>query len=90
MHEPAEARESRQKQVDGPGGHDGSWLLWVAFAIVVYLLGLGPAVKLHRAVPKARPMIEAAYFWVEPLTRSSPRFNAVAEWYVFKVWRVKR
>ncbi len=90
MGQPHEAKQSQPDPKAGEGSLDLSWLLWVGVAIMLYLLSLGPAVKLHRAVPKSRPVIEAMYFWVEPLARSSPKFNAAAEWYVFNVWQVKR
>ncbi len=88
--------EQTDKPVESPpdegaerAGHDFRWLFWAGVVFAVYLLAFGPAVKLHRAVPEARRPIEAMYFWLEPLARSCPQFDAAVDWYVHKVWRVK-
>lgn len=90
MEHPEQAAEDRPDHQTGPPAHDfPSVFFWLGVAFTIYLLAIGPAVKLHRAAPQTRPVIEAMYFWVDPLARSSPTANAVLQWYVRKVWREK-
>ncbi len=89
MQQPVKETEGQPTVEYEDRGHGLSWFVWAIFGLAAYLLAVGPAVKLHRAVPQVRPAIQAIYFWVDPLTRISPQFNAAVEWYVFKVWRVK-
>ena len=81
--------DSHPDESAGEAAHGFQSFYWIILAVATYLLALGPAVKLHRAVPQSRPAIAAIYFWVEPAARASPQLDAVLRWYVYKVWRVK-
>ncbi len=86
--EPPRDRSSDEAQ-HASQSHGISWLLWAPLVLFLYLLAIGPAVKVHRAIPAARRPIEVAYCWVDPLDRKCPPFGKVLRWYVEKVWGVK-
>jgi hypothetical protein len=72
-----------------PNGGSSGWLLWVlVFIFVAYPLGIGPAAKLHRCCPRARPAIETVY---KPLVVLMEHCYPVRDsmlWYLSKVWKV--
>jgi hypothetical protein len=68
-----------------------AWLyVWTFIVVIlVYVLGLGPAVRLHRSKPAARPVIEWVYAPLVQLCKHSPKASRIVESYLEKVWHVK-
>jgi hypothetical protein len=89
MEQPGKPSEGHSGQEADDAAHSSPWLLWMPVAFLAYVLALGPAARLHNAVPQTRRAIEAAYFWVSPLAGASPTFMKAVRWYTEKVWGAK-
>lgn len=69
-----------------PGGSWAIWAKWVFILAGAYALGLGPAIRIHKAVPVARGVIETVYAPVEVLARYEPA-GRFLRWYA-DCWRL--
>jgi len=68
----------------------GSWLaLGLPLGLVIYCLSIGPAARLHRNTPAARPAIEAFYKPLTALIQNCRPASKFFEWYIIVVWKVK-
>jgi len=81
-----------EDQADQAGGGSGiglrlGWSLPVL--LLAYCLGIGPAARLHRSTPAARPAIEAFYKPLTILIDHCRPIRGFFEWYVAAVWKVK-
>jgi hypothetical protein len=63
-----------------------SWLFWSGTFLVVYLLGIGPAVKLHRRYPRTQPAIEIIYCPLKVLCKHCKPVDEAVDWYLQRVW----
>jgi hypothetical protein len=80
--------EAPPERTHGAGGV--YWLVWAPFLLlVVYPLSIGPAARLHKACPPARPAIEAAYYPLVALGKDNEKIASSLNWYVMKIWGVK-
>jgi hypothetical protein len=58
-----------------------SYLLLIVFPVVIYVLGMGPAVKIHRALPgsTAAKAVEVTYGPLEQICRRyDPAYNLLS------------
>jgi hypothetical protein len=74
---------------DSAHGGSSLWFVWAFFLLVViYPLSIGPAAKIHRKHPAARPAIETAYKPVTTLMEHSTHVRDFFVWYAEKIWKL--
>jgi hypothetical protein len=88
MNEPADTdQEPREVCAPGRGLSWSSWWWGPGVFVLVYLLSVGPAVKLHKTCPRLRPGIEIVYSPLVMLCESSKPAMQAMRWYLEHVWR---
>ena len=79
--------EFRSESKGGPGSY---WALWALLLLLfIYALSIGPAAKLHKVSPPARPAIEAVYYPIVALSKDNETVANALNWHVEKIWGVR-
>ena len=79
------ADEQQRRDAEGGTG-TGHLVLWAFFALVVYILSIGPAVWLHQKMPSAglKSVLNVIYMPLGFVIKETP-LRPVGEWWI-RLW----
>lgn len=81
-------QEPIPKQRESSQANRASLLLWMSILLVLYLLGIGPAARVHLKYPAARPALEVLYAPVVFACNRSPAISNAVLWYLTTIWHL--
>jgi len=85
----ADEKEKQDGEEARHGGGVFKWVWIVGVMLVLYVLSVGPVMKLVQFRVVRPSVVDVAYSPVFWLTSQSLLMDRFYQWYVFRVWRVR-